>query len=102
MSHPVTDRFKKEWRERPDLFLIFGGIAALVVVVSIAWLVDVAEERKWNAFADQHHCKVVGKTSPTSSVAINPMPGQGVSPVTIVNTPGQTGWQCDDGVTYWR
>lgn len=51
------------------------------------------------------HCKVIAHVSgdvlPTTGVAITP--NGSVSPtVGITMTPDKKGYQCDDGITYWR
>ncbi|WP_084596120.1 ADP-ribosylglycohydrolase family protein [Pseudomonas massiliensis] len=78
--------------------LMLLGVAA--ALVGLVWYLDAANER-WKAFAEQHHCRKVGEVSPdvSTGVAVT-MSGQ-LAHVTTFD-PGKTGYQCDDGVTYWR
>lgn len=77
-------------------------IAAVLIVVAI--LAAICEQGQWERFAEEHHCKVVGRTSSSTGVGVGPIStgnGIGVGVITTV-TPGKTGYLCDDGVTYWR
>lgn len=65
-------------------WLIIIAIVSVLVGGIIAW----RDERHWNQWA-RVHCKKIGESAATVDS------GGHV-------TPGQTGWQCDDGVTYWR
>lgn len=59
------------------------------------------EQEKWNKFADTHNCKVVGKISGSTGVGYG-VTSNGSMGTVITSIPGKTGYQCDDGVTYWR
>ena len=75
-----------------NIFSRFSLVEWLIVVAISAILVSVIlgvrENRKWNEWA-KTHCKKIGESAATVDS------GGHV-------TPGQTGWQCDDGITYWR
>jgi hypothetical protein len=77
--------------------VIFGlVIVALLGVCAWAAIHDVNE---WKQFAAAHNCRVVGHMD--SSTAVGPsLSGKGG--VAVVFIPGKKGYQCDDGVTYWR
>lgn len=85
------------------LLVGLGAFVALLLGVMI-WAA-VVEENQWQAFKATHDCKVVGKTTSTTSTGfqtvIGPNGQVGMGPVTTV-TPSKTGWLCNDGVTYWR
>lgn len=74
-------------------------VAVICIVAGLFGLV--ANERKWEAFKAKHHCKIVGKASGDvfNTVGIG---ANGQVTVGIGSTPDKTGWQCDDGMTYWR
>ncbi len=54
------------------------------------------EQVKWDAYAAVH-CKVIGKMDGEYA---NSLDGRGN--VGVVYVPGKTGYQCDDGLTYWK
>ncbi len=76
------------------LTLILAGVAALLVLA--AWLAS-AEEDEWGAFSAQHHCKVFVHVRGQSITTINSDGKMGVG-----STSDQTGYLCDNGVTYYR
>lgn len=83
-----------------DLILWF--IVCLIVCLLIA--IEAAaykETQEWEVFKAQHKCKVVahidGEIFNTFGVAQN-----GGMTVGIGSTSAKTGWQCDDGITYYR
>ena len=61
------------------IILIFGGLFYLAQI----------DNENWEHFKKIHNCRKIGETSGTVDSA-----GR--------YTPGQEGWLCDDGVTYWR
>lgn len=71
------------------------AVMVLVLIALVAALVQ--DNQNWQKFKVEHNCKVVGKTAGTWSTGISSS-----GSVVSVSTPGQTGWACDDGVTYWR
>ena len=81
------------------LVLAFGAGIAVVVVVAIH------SEQRWRIFAAKHHCKVVGRRSgdiaPNVGISVDAN-GKVASVITTIIEPDETGYLCDDGVTYWR
>ena len=72
-------------------------ITIICVVGALAVAGVVAEQIQWQEFSRAHDCKVVGKISPSSGTGFDAKGN-----TTYVSVPGKTGYQCDDGVTYWR
>ena len=69
----------------------------VLILVAVSLLIAVQEANDWADFKQAHHCKIVGKVKSSISYGI----GTDGKSATIIN-PEKTGWQCDDGVTYWR
>lgn len=83
------------------LFVLCG--LALVVLLMLAGYAAVLDERQWNAFASEHHCKVIGHDRGGMATTIAPViSGNGGVAVGITSLPSKTGYLCDDQVTYWR
>jgi hypothetical protein len=82
---------------RDALFLAIGLVVFLGLVIWAA----IADEQQWREFAAKHECRVVGKIAASSSTGTAIGTNGQVSVVPIYN-PGKTGYQCNDGVTYWR
>ena len=81
-------------------------IALALGVLLVAAIKGSIEERKqWEVFKIEHECRVVGRkqaqTSVGTATVVRPDGGVSVAPVTTF-TAGQTAWECNDGVTYWR
>lgn len=102
MRDETFDQYCKR-QDRNDK-IIFGGIGlTLVGFVALAAVVAVHEGERWQAFAAEHHCKVVGRMSDSLATTVGPVVGgQGGMAVGVTVVPGKTGYACDDGVTYWR
>ncbi|EOI8157887.1 hypothetical protein ACMW0A_004877 [Klebsiella variicola] len=80
-----------------------AGIALLCGVMSVLVVLVLASDQKeqdWRDFAAEH-CKVIEKRegATTTGVAVS-LKGQ--AGVFIGGEPDQTGYLCDDGVTYWK
>lgn len=77
------------------------GLSALVIILIVGGLkLAVDEDNQWLAFAVEHHCRVVGKTSGSVGFGTGLVGGKIGTITTYI--PGKTGYLCDDGVTYWR
>ena len=90
---------------------IVATLIALVVgfILYAAIKSDMEARAEWERFRVEHECHVVAKKQGTTSVgtAIGTgvgSNGQAVTTVTpiVTTTPGQTAWECNDGITYWR
>lgn len=73
----------------------------ILAITGGAVFVAIAEERDWDQFRVSHSCRVVGKTSSTTSSGWA-FGGKGGGGPVVTTEPGKTGWLCNDGVTYWR
>lgn len=65
--------------------VIIASAAAFLYVLARGVVQD---REEWQRFVIEHHCKVIGEMSGSST-------GNGY-------IPAKTGYLCDDGVTYWR
>ena len=79
--------------DEEDWLFVVIGVMLLVLFGSVAY----CEAKDWEQFAKDHKCVVVGRTS-SSVVPIVGSDGK----VGTAFVSGQTGYKCDDGVTYWR
>ena len=53
------------------------------------------------AFAAEHECKVVGKTTGDVTPAMG-FGTKGSPTVGVAFESDKVGWKCNDGITYWR
>jgi hypothetical protein len=72
-------------------------VAAIVVVLVLAFIGISSEAKEWEAFRAAHKCKVVGHIRGEAFNTINSSGSVGIG-----ITSDKTGWLCDDGVTYYR
>lgn len=70
-------------------------LASLVIVVLVA--AEIVEANDWSHFKVDHQCKVVARKRGESFTVVGSDGNVGFG-----STSGQTGWLCDDGVTYFR
>ena len=99
MTSMIRDMWNDDWVMRSVLLILFVTVAAVPIVVWLAF----HEENQWKIFKEVHDCHVVGQTSGNVSTTVAPIiGGNGGMVVGTSYTSGQTGWKCDDGVTYWR
>lgn len=83
-------------------WLIIGGVFAVIVgFIGLGVYAAVIEMGAWDKFKNEHDCKIVGEISGSSTVAIGVGSNGQVTTVPVF-TPGKTGWQCNNGMTYWR
>ena len=88
------------WRDGFFGKAILAVVAIALLLIPLGIYAEWQNVQAWDSYRVDHNCKVVGKTSPTVGVGVTTGPNQ-IGPV-ILTSPGKTGWQCDDGVTYWR
>ena len=74
-------------------------IALSVIVVLFVILVWVThyENKQWEAFKITHECVVVAKEKGDVSTGVD-YNGN----VVVISEPDKTGWECNDGIIYWR
>lgn len=76
---------------------LFGAVAGVVVFM----FVEAQQEREdWQKFAAEH-CKVIEKRDSQSTTGVG-LSLDGKIGTFFGSTSSQTGYQCDDGVTYWK
>jgi hypothetical protein len=84
---------------RPQL-----GVVLLIVAVVVGLFSYFAyfayKDEKWREWANEH-CTVIEKKDGKSSVGVGVSTGGQVG-VFVSPTSGQTGYKCDDGITYWK
>lgn len=81
-------------------------IVALIIlfVTTIGYFIaknDIANNKKWQDFKTQHNCKVISHKDATS-IPITGFSTNGGMVFSSLDTPAQTCWICDDGVTYCK
>lgn len=80
-----------------------AGIALLCGVMSVLVVLVLASDQKeqdWRDFAAEH-CKVIEKREGATTTGVG-VSLKGQAGVFIGGEPDQTGYLCDDGVTYWK
>lgn len=82
--------------------LLLGGlISVLISLIVLTCYLGSKAEHEWQEFKATHECKIVGqKEGQTSTGFAATASGNGA--IVTTTTPGQTGWLCSDGITYWR
>ncbi len=63
--------------------LIMGLFALMLALIPTFIYLSIQEQKEWKEFAADHDCKVVAA-------------------IRSALLPAQTGYACNDGVTYWR
>lgn len=79
------------------------GIAVLVGVMSVLVALVLAsyqKEQEWRDWATEH-CKVIEKREGATTTGVG-VSLKGQAGVFIGGEPDQTGYLCDDGITYWK
>lgn len=86
----------------PGRVVLLSFILLIALIPIMVWA-TIADQQEWNAFKSAHACKIVGKMRGDVTTTVAPIIGGngGIAVGTSVS-PDKTGWQCDDGVTYWR
>lgn len=80
-----------------------AGIALLCGVMSVLVVLVLASDQKeqdWQDFAAEH-CKVIEKREGATTTGVG-VSLKGQAGVFIGGEPDQTGYLCDDGITYWK
>jgi hypothetical protein len=76
---------------------VAAWISIIIAVCILLVLALASEQRQWDDFVKQHHCKVTQRMSGETFTTINANGTVGFGA-----TDDKTGWLCDDGVTYWK
>jgi len=81
--------------------LVFVFLAFLVCLLAclVFWglSLQATERAEWSTFSSQHNCKIVGQEKAEVSFGVS---SNGV--LTPIVSAEKIGYQCDDGITYWR
>lgn len=80
-----------------------AGVALLggVISVLVVWvLASDQKEQVWRDWATEH-CKVIEKREGATTTGVG-VSLKGQAGVFIGGEPDQTGYLCDDGITYWK
>ena len=93
-------RYRSYERDNADLKTVLVG-ALFVIVIAALICLAVREDREWQAFKADHHCKVSKKVD-GDLVPIFSVGPDGQVTTSIAATSGKTCWVCDDGVEYCR
>ncbi|MBF8461907.1 hypothetical protein FMJ63_18040 [Klebsiella michiganensis] len=77
--------------------VLLGGVISVLVVLVLA---SEQKEQEWRDWATEH-CKVIEKREGATTTGVG-VSLKGQAGVFIGGEPDQTGYLCDDGVTYWK
>lgn len=72
-----------------ELLVVGAAVGAFVLLVLALVMAGQRDNKRWEQFKADHSCRVVAKRDSQSTSS-----GSYVA--------GQTGWLCDDGITYFR
>lgn len=82
--------------------IVIAAIFVAVIALFCLWLAIIYyEQMAWETFQETHHCRKVSSIQGSTVVGMGTGSNGGVV-MTVGSTPEQTGWLCDDGVTYYR
>lgn len=76
-------------------------IAVSVICIILVIVLSIEEENEWREFKKSHECKIVSHVSSSTNVGYG-ITANGTVGTLVNTTPSQTGWECNDGVTYYR
>lgn len=76
---------------------LLGGVISVLVVLVLA---SDHKEQEWRDWATEH-CKVIEKREGATTTGVG-VSLKGQAGVFIGGEPDQTGYLCDDGITYWK
>lgn len=79
------------------VLVVVIGLTCSVVALSVYSSEEEREE--WNRFSSQHDCHLVGQREAQHTYGYSYGRNGGLVSTTV---PGQSGYLCDDGITYWR
>ena len=97
--------FWKELLDDPLGRIIISAAALVIVFLGLAVRHELREEKDWQVFQATHDCKVVGRVKGHYQTGVGMVAlSKGGAGTTVITTrsPDQTGFLCNDGITYWR
>lgn len=79
-------------------------IIICIVLIPLTMIASAENNKKWELFKAERNCKIVSQKEGYTDISPTPVfTGKGmVMGITTNSTPSQTGWLCDDGITYFR
>jgi len=99
-SNVVTALWKQDWIGRLVVFVNFVALVAVPVVIAL----KVYSDTEWQVFAEENGCQKMNvETADFQFDAAMKVPDN--HPLELhssMSTPHKTGWQCNNGMTYWR
>ena len=98
----LIDVAKRVWWKWDIQIVVVLVIAAICSLLYMAAASTIEDQKRWSLFVEEYNCKIVGKTKGTHSMGSGVNPATGKVGMVNIYTPGQTGYSCDDGATYWR
>lgn len=88
--------------DKDDRFILLL-IVFLVAFFPLMIYGIIQDHKEWAVFREKHNCKVVSRISGNTVTGFSTgNGGRGGSDITTTYIPDKIGWQCDDGVTYYR
>lgn len=78
-------------------FLVVFAILLIPLTIYAAYV----DAKEWEQFSKEQNCKVVGHKIGQFATGIGVTAGGKVG-IVQTRTSSQTGYLCDDGITYWR
>jgi hypothetical protein len=83
------------------MFKLIALTLAAIGLVALLVYAEAQERQQWEAFRVAHACRIVAKVRGHSDPVYG-FDAKGNTTFSTVTTSDQTGWLCDDGVTYYR
>ncbi|EKS4072488.1 hypothetical protein QB142_004531 [Salmonella enterica] len=87
---------------RNDVLPITPAVLAIALMASAMWDNYTPKPDEWEVFKAAHNCKVVGKNEGHRNGGVGITSSGSVAFIAGNRSPDQTGYLCDDGVTYWK
>ncbi|EJG5355167.1 hypothetical protein [Pseudomonas juntendi] len=81
---------------------ITPALLAIALMGGAVWATSTPVPDEWETFKAAHNCKVVGKSEGHSNGGVGITTRGSVAFIAGDRSPDQTGYLCDDGVTYWK
>lgn len=100
LANRLIDDFKASDRISKSI-LILNALALAAVPMIVA--AKFHTEHQWDTYAETHQCKVVVESG--RAAGFNKLTGSDIDGILLKNTMyalPRTGWQCNNGMTYWR
>lgn len=91
------------WRDGLVGRFMLALITLMILMIPLVIYGSIQEAERWALFKEQHECKIVGHERGHTSTGVAPIiGGNGGVGIVVTSTPDKTGWECNNGITYWR